>query len=444
MAFKFEDFEKLQAPTTVSGLGIPEGLVEDLFMRKLLTLRHSTIGEISAKIGISHMAGTEISESLRDKKLLEYLGADGRDYRITLTGLGHTSTSDRMKDARHSVFVPVPIAQYQTLVELQKAELKIDRATIRNAFEGMILEDSTLDQIGPAMASDGAILMYGPPGTGKTSISERLNHIYDDVIAVPRFIEANGQIISVFDPSIHMATDAQPDYIDPRFVICRRPILIVGGELTLPMLDLEYDVLSGISRAPVQMLANNGVLVVDDFGRQAFDPEELLNRWILPLAQGIDYLKSASGTKLMIPFEVKLIFSTNIEPSSLGDDAFLRRLRSKVYIGSCSRRSFDWILANAAAKNGVSLTEDSGDILTNLAELHIGELRPYLAVDFCDIAKSTAGYDNTEPVLDEEMANRIANLYFVRKPEPELQTTRFVPKELPQEFSEQERRKVHS
>jgi len=417
MALSFEDLEKLQPPNTPEGLGVPIGLTEDFFMRKLWTLRHSTVGEISERIGISRPVGIKIAESLRDKKLLMYQGADGRDYKITLTDLGHNTTSERMKNARHSAYVPVPLSQYQTLVELQKPEIEIDRESVRRAFDDLVLEDDLVDQIGPAMASDGAILIYGPPGTGKSTISERLNDIYNDAIAVPRYVESDGQIISVFDPSIHLAIDDQPETLDPRFVLCKRPILMVGGELTLNMLDLQYDTLSGINRAPVQMLANNGILVIDDFGRQSFRPDELLNRWILPLAQGVDFLSASSGNKITIPFEIKLIFSTNIEPTSLGDEAFLRRLRSKIFVGACTRNSFDWVLNKGANKHGLKLTEDSADMVAKVCNDYHGELRPYLAVDFCDVAKVTARYDNCELVLNKRLIDRVSSLYFVKKQE---------------------------
>ncbi len=414
MALSYHDLEQIQPPRSVADLGVPVGIVEDLFLRKLCAARHSTIGDIATSLGVSTMVGTEIAESLRDKKLLMYQGTDGRDYRITPTEMGMSTTADRMKLGTHSGMIPVPMQQYQTLVELQRSDLEVSRDSIQKAFRSMIVEDYILDQVGPAMTSSGAVLLYGPSGTGKSTISEKLIELYDDVIAIPRYVIADDQIISVFDPSVHSPVEDQPDGLDPRFVICRRPIVIVGGELELKMLELQYDSLSGISQAPIHMMANNGILLIDDFGRQAFRPAQLLNRWILPLASGVDYLQNKSGSKLTIPFAMKLIFSTNIEPAKLGDEAFLRRLRSKIFVGPCSRNSFDWIIEKVAANNGLVVQEQSKDWIASICQSYLGELRPYIAVDICELAVDVARYEGSDLILTESLIAKVADLFFVK------------------------------
>lgn len=414
MALGPDAFTLLHAPNKVADLGLPAGLVEDLFMRRVLTERLTTIGKASDALSISHPVGDEVAETLRQKNLVEYHGVEGRDYRISLTEQGQRLTSERMQSGRHVARMPVPLADYQTLVGLQGAEITLTREKAKAAFSDMVLEDAILDQIGPAFLSEGAIFFYGPPGTGKTSLAERMSRFYDDKVLIPRFVEVDGQIISVFDPSLH---EEDPDTIpelDPRYVLCERPLIMVGGELTLQMMDLQYDQVSGLNAAPIQLLANNGILVVDDFGRQTASPDEILNRWIIPLSRGIDYLRPNTGTKFTVPFELKLVISTNLDPHSLGDDAFLRRLRNKVYVGPCTEAAFNWILVRSAKRTGMEVTAQSAHYLTEVTRQALGELRPYVAVDFCDLAVGICGYHGVPLTLDQRLIDQVASVYFVQ------------------------------
>ena len=378
--------------------------------------RSTTVGKASAALGISHAVANEIAASLREKALLEYQGLDGRDYRVTLTELGFRTTAERMKSAQHVASMPIPIEDYQTLVKVQQSEVQLDRVLVKKAFSDMVVEDSILDQLGPAFVSGGAIFIYGPPGTGKTSLAERMCRFYDDLVLIPRFVAVDGQLVSVYDPALHQAAPEQPAGLDPRYVLCERPLIMVGGELSLEMMDLRYDTVSGLSSAPIQMLANNGILVVDDFGRQTTSPEEILNRWIIPLSRGVDFLKPNSGTKFTVPFELKLVVSTNLEPHALGDDAFLRRLRHKVYVGPCTDTAFNWILVRAADRHGIEVTADSAKYLNRVTKDHLGELRPYVAIDFCELAVSICSYDGLPLILDRPLIDRVADLCFVKDP----------------------------
>ncbi len=412
------DAPNLQIPSRVEDLGVSPGLVEDLFLRRVLTDRVTTIGDAAAGIDIAHQVGVELATGLREKRYLEYLGATGRDYRIQLTELGHRTTVQRMESGRFVGGVPVALGQYQQVVRAQRGTVDLDRRTLREAFADLVLADDLLDRIGPAFAGDGAMFLYGPPGTGKTSLAERLARIHHDQVVIPRTMEVDGQLLSIFDPSLHRAAPAQPPGLDPRWVLCERPLVMVGGELDLSMLDLQTDPVSGIGSPPVQLVANNGILVVDDFGRQAVSPQAILNRWIVPLAQGIDFLRAPSGTKFTVPFEVKLVVSTNLQPRSLGDDAFLRRLRNKVYVGPIAPAEFAAILTRAAAAKGVGLEAGAVERMIGVVHRHLGQLRPYLAVDFCDLAIATCRYERMAPMLNAELIERIAELYFVHD-EPE-------------------------
>ncbi|MDH4277517.1 MAG: AAA family ATPase [Acidimicrobiia bacterium] len=412
-----EALTKLQAPAKLRDLGISPGMAEDLFCRRVLAERTTTVGKASQALGISHAVANEIAASLREKALLEYQGLDGRDYRVTLTELGFRTTAERMKNAQHVASMPIPIEDYQTIVKLQQSDVHLDRVLVKKAFSDMVVEDYILDQLGPAFVSGGAIFIYGPPGTGKTSLAERMCRFYDDLVLIPKFTAVDGQLISVFDPALHQAVPEQPPGLDPRYVLCERPLIMVGGELNLEMMDLRYDPASGLSSAPIQMLANNGILVVDDFGRQTTSPEEILNRWIIPLSRGVDFLKPNSGTKFTVPFELKLVVSTNLEPHALGDDAFLRRLRHKIYVGPCTDTAFNWILVRSADRHAIEVNADAARYLNMVTKEHLGELRPYVAVDFCELAVSICSYDGLPMVLDRSLIDRVADLCFVKEPD---------------------------
>ena len=209
-----------------------------------------------------------------------------------------------------------------------------------------MVSTALLDELGPALLAEGALFLYGPPGTGKTSIAERLIRIHDDAILVPHAVEVDGQIITVFDPVVHRPLDEQPADLDPRWVRCRRPAITAGGELQRSQLDLTFESSSGVYIAPLQMLANNGVFVIDDFGRQqGLTPETLLNRWIVPLDRRVDYLSLSYGLKFEIPFDVKVVFSTNLAPASLGDEAFFRRIQNKILVPPILDDEFDEVLS---------------------------------------------------------------------------------------------------
>ncbi len=414
MALGPESFDLLQAPSKVSDLGIADGLAEDLFLRRVLTERLTTIGKAADSLSVSHAVGDELAESLRQKNLVEYQGVEGRDYRVSLTELGQRLTIERMKSGRHVSHMPVSINDYRDLVEQQRAIVNITRGSVKDAYGDLVLEDSLLDQIGPAFLSEGAIFFYGPPGTGKTSLAERMSRFFSDQVLIPRFLEADGQIITVYDPALHKPDPSQPPGLDPRYILCDRPLIMVGGELTLDMMDLQYDEVSGLSAAPIQLLANNGILVVDDFGRQNPSPDEILNRWIVPLSRGIDFLRPKTGTKFTVPFELKLVISTNLDPHSLGDDAFLRRLRNKVFVGACTEAAFDWVLVRAADRVDLEVTQEAASYLSHLTREYLGELRPYVAIDFCDLAVGICRYDDLDMQLTSRLIDRVANVYFVR------------------------------
>jgi hypothetical protein len=420
MAFSPALLESVRSPSRAEDLGLPLGLAEDLFLRRVLADRATTLSEAAQALCITHAVADELASGLRDKALIEFLGANGRDFRIQLTERGTLTTHQRMTSGRHVGPMPLPLSSYQAIVAAQCNDEPVDRDRIRAAFQDLYVEAELLDQLGPAFVNDGAVFLYGPAGTGKTSLAERMNRISSDPVLIPRYVEVDSQIISVYDPALHRARPEQPPVLDRRWVLCERPLILVGGELDLAMLDLRYDRISGISAASIGMLANNGILVIDDFGRQSFRPEEILNRWIVPMSRGVDFLKAATGTKLSVPFEVKLVISTNLDPTSLGDDAFLRRLRNKVFIGPITEEGFRWVLADAARRHNIELTDDAPGHLVEVARREMGELRPYLAVDFCQLTLAVCAYEGWDRLLDVGMIDRVGELYFVQAGSKEM------------------------
>lgn len=370
------------------------------------------MSEIGAALALGPSIIQQVADDLRDKGYLEYLGLEGREYRFTLTDSGHAATLERMKISLYSSYAPVSVRDYDLVVNGQRAVYDVDHARVAELFSDLILPPPLIDKIGFALLNDGAMFLYGPPGTGKTSIAERMRGVFNEPILVPHCIEADGQIVMVFDPVVHRPVEPQPASLDPRWVLCERPLVIVGGELSMEMLDLSYEAVAGVYTAPIQLLANNGILVIDDFGRQTVTPEEILNRWIVPLSRNVDYLKLNNGAKVTLPFAVKLVVSSNFQPSRLGDDAFLRRLRNKVFVGACTAEAFNGILANAAEQLGVELAPGAAAHLRSVTTANIGELRPYVAVDFCDLQRGIARYRGADAVLDAAAVDEVAEIYF--------------------------------
>lgn len=405
--------ELLVQPRTPQALGVPLSLLHDLVLRQALFDGKTSTLELSDKMGIATSIATTIVEELRELRYLEVQGLEGRNYTLALTEAGRQQATDRVRLCRYTGRVPVSLGHYTATICAQKATPAIEMDTLRDAFSDLVVSDALLEELGPATLAGGAMFLYGPPGTGKSSIAERLLRVYRDVVAVPFAVVVDGQIITVFDPILHKPVKTQPEGIDPRWVICERPSIIVGGELTGRMLDLAYEPNSGVYLAPLQMQANNGILVIDDFGRQALTPSELLNRWIVPLDRQVDYLSLSYGVKFEVPFDAKIVFSTNLEPEVLGDEAFFRRIQSKLLIPAINDEEFDEVLRRVCAAKGVAIHPDSPAYLRWTSREHgEGDLRPYLPGAVIKILLSICEFRKLPAVLTPEMIDKVASVYF--------------------------------
>ena len=370
---------------------------------------------MAQKLRVSIPIIDHIFRHMRAQQMVEVKGMTGNDYNFVLSMAGRQTATERFQISQYAGACPVSLPDYHAAVRAQAAKIQIDRRSLRGAFGDLVVTDRLLDQLGPALIAQSSIFVYGPSGNGKTSIAERMLRVYQDAVMIPHAVEVDNQIISIYDPVVHDAIQTYYREMDPRWILCRRPCIVVGGELIPSMLELRLDEASGIYSAPLQMKANNGLFIVDDFGRQLMSPRDLLNRWIVPLDRRVDYLTLRYGVKFQIPFELLVVFSTNLEPSDLADEAFLRRIPNKIYVESVTSHVFDQIFDRVVASRRVPAEADSAEYLRKLC-LREGrtELRACYPSDICNILSSIAQYENRTIQMTKPDLERATALYFAK------------------------------
>ena len=314
----------ISGPETVEDLRIRRSLLEDLALKILSLEGEMSVCDLGEKMRIPLPVADEIFQHMRKDKQCEVKGIVAGIYMIVITSQGRSRARELFALSQYAGPTPVSLEVYTRRVQEQSVQdLEIRPHQVEQACEHLVLSSQILKQLGTAVVSGTTICLHGPSGTGKTAIAETLPRIYDDHVWLPYAVEIDGQIITVYDPGIHeRSEEAEPADGDRRWVLCSRPRVIVGGELTTEMLDLQFNPLTKFYSAPLQMKANNGVLIVDDFGRQRMQPEEMLNRWIVPLDRRIDFLTLAGGKSFEIPFDLFVVFATNLDPAELMDEAF--------------------------------------------------------------------------------------------------------------------------
>lgn len=402
-------------PQNFEQLGIPESLVLDLVLRRMLLEGISNLHRLAKNLRLSVPIIDTVFRHMRSQQLVEVKGMNGNDYNFALSAAGKQLASERFQITQYAGAAPVSLTDYAQSTKIQAANVDVDRRVLRSCYSDLIVTDRMLDQLGPALISQNSIFVYGPTGNGKTSLAERMLRVYKDGILIPYAVEADNQVISLYDPVVHQPLEMDDPDVDPRWVFCKRPCIVVGGELIPSMLELRLDESSGIYAAPLQMKANNGIFIIDDFGRQLMSPRDLLNRWIVPLDRRVDYLTLRYGVKFQIPFELMVVFSTNLEPADLADEAFLRRIHNKIYVEAVDPQSFDEIFKRVIAGRQLTAEADTAEFLRSIC-LREGrtELRACYPSDICNILAAIGQYEKRPPRLTKADLERAAALYFAK------------------------------
>ena len=357
----------LPEPESIEQTGLAETMLEQLIV-KILYFRGELYGQdLSNAIGLKFSVIGELVESLKlrhEVVVKRSMGMGAVGSLLALTEAGRARAREYLDANQYAGIAPVPINQYVEVVRRQKhQEGWLTKEALAQALSGLVITERTLAQVGPAVSSNNSLLVYGKPGDGKTFLIESLANLETSPVFVPYAIECQGNVIQVFDPIYHnpISGEAEPSVLtvslergpDQRWIKCKRPFIVSGGELSLDMLDLRINSTSKIYEAPFQLKANNGIYLVDDFGRQRATPAEVLNRWIVPMERRVDYLSFLTGGKMTAPFETFLVFSTNLNPDDLGDEAFLRRIQYKMLLRGPSEDEFVQIFERFCAQRKV-------------------------------------------------------------------------------------------
>jgi hypothetical protein len=410
-------------PDSIETLDISYNTIEGIVLRMLHVNTTMVAHEVAATLCLPFFNVVEpVLGNLREQHLLEILRGDRSiSYVYTITNAGRDRAMQYFEQTTYVGPAPVSLESYVKTIHAQSLKnITVNSERLREAFEGLVFEEQILEAIGPAVNSGRSIFLYGPPGNGKTSICERIVASFGGSIFIPTCISVSGQLIKIFDEYNHQEVPTDEDIrlqgrYDKRYRLIRRPIIIVGGELTMESLDLVWNNESRFYEAPFQMKANGGAFMIDDFGRQRVEPKTLLNRWIVPLEKKIDFLTLHTGTKMEVPFDQLIVFSTNLNPKALVDDAFLRRIRYKIPINDPSHEAFRAIWKIVSEAKGVPYADELVDYFVYKFMRSQGRpLRGCIPRDILDNIVDVCRYKQIDLTITVEMLDDAAAAYFVK------------------------------
>ena len=408
-------------PNSLSETGLPVSLVESLILKRLSIVGMSSGRQLANDLCLPFQLLEAMYQHLRSHQLLVHKSAAPlNDYHYTLTDNGRERATIAMQACAYVGPAPVPLMDYVLSVEAQtiRAESPKRQQLIR-AFRDISIDEQLFESLGPAVNSGAGLFLYGEPGNGKSTLAQRITQCFGHEIWVPNAIFEDGQIIKFFDAAYHQRSSDDSESLmhtasfDKRWVKIRRPTVVVGGELTMDSLEIRHDPTSNVSEASLQMKSNCGCLLVDDFGRQRIEPTELLNRWIVPLESRIDFLTLSTGKKIQVPFEQLIIFSTNLEPTDLVDDAFLRRIPYKIEIGDPSPEEFHHLFQIYCDRFGFEYRPVVIDYLLTTHFFPMGRrLRRCHPRDLLSQIRSFCVYNELPLELRNEYFDRVVKSYF--------------------------------
>ncbi|MGE0257417.1 MAG: ATP-binding protein [Alphaproteobacteria bacterium] len=413
-------------PGTIAETGISERSLLCLMLKFLQVEACETVVELALRMKLPRLVVQRLIETAVQQRLIGATSASSDlalSTHYALTEAGRNAARDALDQNLYIGPAPVSLAAYREQIEKQRiANEMLDEAALRRGFAGLVVPEQMIRRLLPAINAGRSVLLYGPPGNGKTTLSTRIAGLFENPVYIPYAVEAAGQIIKVFDAQIHQPRAAetqaraagppalQRETADQRWIACSRPVVMAGGEMTLDMLDLRWDAEARFYDAPLHVKALNGMMLIDDFGRQKFPPNDLLNRWIVPMESQVDFMKLHTGASFTLPFDVLLMFSTNLHPADLMDAAFLRRIQYKIKLFEPSRDEYRQIFQAVTQSRGLQFSDDLFDYVVGmLAPFGLAYYQPRFICDHVlEICKSF----NLPPLLTTELASEaLANLY---------------------------------